>query len=114
MLPEDEGVDVIVMPLPAGTFLIDAVATLEGRGTDSLLASCRLRDGAFNPLPVHSGGLDMTDGALGNVTAMVTIHGVLTLASADTVRFTCTSGNGDGDAYGATMTAVKVGTLHTP
>jgi hypothetical protein len=114
VLPEDEGVDLITMPLPAGTFLVTAVAEVKGRSNDELSLDCLLRDGAFNGLPVQHGGLNITDGAIGDVGAMVTIHGVLSLTSADTVRFTCFSGAGDGEAEAATMTAVKVATVHTP
>jgi hypothetical protein len=112
VLPEDEGVDLIQMQLPAGTFLMTAVADVAGRGTDSLFATCKLRDNAFNPLPVASGLLNITDGAIGNVAGQVTLHGFLTLASPDTVRFTCFSGDGDGEVAYSTMTAVKVGTVH--
>lgn len=119
VLPKGEGVDVIEMPLPAGTFLVTAVTPVSDRNSDEEVSvTCWLRDGAFGDLPVHAGWVDIGEesGGLGP-TGAVMVHGLLTLASADTVRFTCRSSFGDSEpdqAEGATMTAVKVGTVHTP
>ena len=119
VLPKGEGVDLITMPLPAGTFLMTAVAPVSERGSDDeVFVGCELRNGAFGPLPIQRSTVDIGDGSH-EPTGTAAIHGVLTLASADTVRFTCTSVDGFGDddpdqADSATMTAMKVGTLHTP
>ncbi|MBD0329755.1 MAG: hypothetical protein ICV64_06595 [Thermoleophilia bacterium] len=116
-LPKGEGVDVLIMPLPAGTFLLTAVAELESEsGDDELHVTCFLRNGAFSPLPVHNSTVDIGDGS-NHPRSTAVVHGVVTLASADNVRFTCSSHFGDGDpdqVWGATVTAVKVGTVHTP
>ena len=114
VLPEGEGVDVVTMPLPAGTFLVTAVAPVSGREADEVTVSCRLRDGAFNGLPVHHGVVDLGEGGLNEATGTVAINGVVSLASADTVRFTCFSSSSESQAESATMTAIKVGTAHTP
>jgi hypothetical protein len=116
-LPKGEGVDVIIMPLPAGTFLITAVAAVsDNSDDDEVHVSCRLRNGAFLPLPVHGATVDIGDGSGNDPEGVVTVHGVITLANPDSVRFTCTSSAGDDDEDDAiaTMTAVKVGTVHTP
>jgi hypothetical protein len=115
-LPKGEGVDVVIMPLPAGTFLITAVADLgDNGGDDEVHVECLLRNGAFNVLPVHSATVDIGDGS-DDPAGTATVHGVITLANPDSVRFTCTSAFGDDeddDAIG-TVTAIKVGTVHTP
>ncbi|HJR94925.1 MAG TPA: hypothetical protein VJ807_05765 [Gaiellaceae bacterium] len=117
VLPKGEGVDLIAMPLPAGTFLVTAVAPLEDRGDDAEFnVICGLRNGAFGHIPVHASRVDISGESL-EAAAVATVHGVVTLASADTVRFTCNSSSGDSDpeqAESATMTAIKVGTLHAP
>ena len=56
-LPKDEGVDLLVMPLPAGTFLMTAVATVgdrdgTARGDEEVAVDCRLRNNAFASLPL--------------------------------------------------------------
>ena len=116
VLPKGEGVDVISMSLPAGTFLVTAVATVSDRNSDDeVVVSCELRNGAFDRLPVHEGAVDIGEGS-SEATGMVTVLGVISLTNADTVRFTCFSsfGNDDDDqADRATMTAVRVGTVHT-
>jgi hypothetical protein len=115
-LPKGEGVDVVIMPLPAGTFLITAVARVsDNGGDDEVHVNCLLRNGAFNVLPVHEARVDIGDGSAAP-TGTATVHGLVTLANPDSVRFTCTSAFGDDeedDAVG-TMTAIKVGTVHTP
>ena len=117
VLPKGEGVDVITMPLPAGTFLMTAVAPLSDRNSDDeIQINCRLRNDAFGSLPVQVGYVDIGEGSL-EATGMVTLHGVISLSSADTVRFTCESGSGDDEpdqADSATLTAIKVGTVHMP
>jgi hypothetical protein len=117
VLPKGEGVDVIAMSLPAGTFLMTGVATVSDRNSDDEVAvTCFLRDAAFNLLPVHEGAVDIGEGS-NESTGVVTTHGVISLASANTVRFTCRSSFGDDDddqADSATLTAMRVGTLHTP
>ena len=116
VLPKDEGVDLIQIPLPAGTYLVTAVTTISDRNSDDEIgAKCRLRNGAFLPLAVHSSTVDIGKGSL-EATGVVTVHGVVALASPDTVRFTCTAFGGDSEddqADNATMTAIKVGTVHT-
>src|SRR5918995_2285936 len=53
-LPDGEGVDLVTVPLSAGTFLITAVATardeIGGDGDDQVSVGCGLRDGAFAAL----------------------------------------------------------------
>jgi hypothetical protein len=116
-LPEGEGRDLVIMPLPAGTFLVTASADLvDDNDDDELTVRCNLRNGAFTALPVQPMGTDIGDGVF-KARATVTVQGVVTLASPDNVRFTCFSDNA-GDppdaAYSGTVTAIKVGTLHTP
>jgi hypothetical protein len=121
VLPKGEGVDLITMPLQAGTYLITAVATVGDRdgtalGDEEVSVRCNLRNGAFADLPVAAGFVEIgeevfDDGPSGSIA----IHGVLSLGTADTVRFTCFSRHGDSDpdqASDVTMTAVKVGTAH--
>jgi hypothetical protein len=113
-LPNGEGVDLVSMPLPAGTFLITAVATVRdesGVGDDQVSASCRLRNGAFAALPVNAGYIDIGEGQ-GLPGAAVVVHGLLSLASSDTVRFTCFGEGSSNRAADVTLTAVKVGTVH--
>jgi hypothetical protein len=117
VLPKGEGVDLIMMPLPAGTFLVTAVATVSDRNSDEEVSVvCRLRDGASIPLPIQDSWVDIGDGTSGvGPKGTSVVHGVITLANPDTVRFTCFSEFGDSDpeqADNATMTAVKVATLH--
>jgi hypothetical protein len=121
-LPKGEGVDVIAMPLQPGSYLITAVATIRDGGGDfrdeEVSVECLLRNGVFATLPVQESQVDIgeelgRDGPAG--TAVV--HGVITFASADSVRFTCTSSEGDDEpdqAFAATITAMKVGAVHTP
>jgi hypothetical protein len=122
ILPKDEGVDLIKMPLPAGTYLITAVASVGDRigstGDEDAHLFCRLRDGAFQPVPgVPTTDVDLSGEFLLGPEVQTVLHGVVTLAAADTVRFTCSGSGGDTDpdqASDITMTAVKVGTVHTP
>lgn len=121
-LPKGEGVDLIQMPLPAGTYLMTAHAVVSDTGVgftgdDEVAAECKLRDGAFNDLPVQNSRVDIGDGSESGPRAPEVVHGVLTLAAANTVRFTCTAAGGDSEpdkAQGIVMTAVKVGAVHTP
>jgi hypothetical protein len=104
------------MTLPAGTVLITAVAIVRdesGVGDDQVSARCRLRDGAFAALPVADGYVDIGEGQT-LAGATVVVHGLLTLASTATVRFTCFGSGGHNKAEEVTMTAVKVGTVHAP
>jgi hypothetical protein len=121
-LPKGQGVDLVIMPLPPGTYLVTGVATLRDGGGDfrdeEVSVRCSLRNGAFAVLPVPESQVDIgeelgLDGPAGNAT----VHGAVTLASADSVRFTCLSTDGDSDpdqALSSTLTAIKVGALHTP
>ena len=114
VLPEDEGVDLIAMPLPAGTFLITAVANVGERSGGEIRAYCNLRNNAFANLPVKGSGLDIGEGTEGEPEGTVVIHGLLTLAASETVRFTCFSYADEGQADEVTVTAARVGTMHTP
>jgi hypothetical protein len=122
-LPKGEGVDVIMMPLPAGTYLVTASGTMRdrsgtARGDEEVAVYCRLRNGAFANLPLRESQVDIGEHSFDDGPAgTAVIHGVLSLASADTVRFTCSSTGGDSEpdeALDLTMSAVKVGTQHTP
>jgi hypothetical protein len=121
-LPKGEGVDVIIMPLPAGTYLVTAVATIRNGGGDfrdeEVSVSCTLRNGAFATLPVRESQVDIGEElGLDGPAGTATVHGAVTFASADSVRLTCTSSEGDGEpdqAADATITAFKVAALHTP
>ena len=115
-LPDGEGVDLVAMLLPAGTFLITAVATVRdesGAGDDQFSVECLLRNGAFTALPLHDSRVDVGEGQL-TPAATALVHGLLTLASGDTVRFTCFGDGDNNKAEQVTLTAVKVGTVHTP
>jgi hypothetical protein len=115
-LPDEEGVDLVAMPLPAGTFLITAVATVRdesGVGDDQVSVQCVLRNGAFAPLPVNGSYIDIGEGQV-TPGATAHIHGLLSFASSDTVRFTCFGEGENNKAEEVTLTAVKVGTVHTP
>ena len=119
-LPKGEGVDLIQMPLPAGTYLMTAHAVMAGPSVDitaddEVSADCKLRDVAFNDLPVRHSRVEIGDGSDFGPKAPAVVHGVLSLAAANTVRFTCTATGGDSEpdfALGIVMTAVKVGTVH--
>jgi hypothetical protein len=123
-LPKDEGVDLAILSLPAGTYLITAKATVSdwsggARGDEELSFECKLRNGAFADLPVEGSDVDMAGESSDNIGPASTalVHGLLSLAAADTVRFTCFARDGDDDpdeARHVTMTAMKVGTIHTP
>jgi len=120
ILPKDEGVDLVIMPLPAGTYLVTAVSTVGDRsgsaGDEEAQVICRLRNGAFIPIPgVPDSGIDIGDTLSQNgPEAPAVVHGVVTFAAPDSVRFTCLGTGGDSDpdeAQEITMTAVKVGTV---
>jgi hypothetical protein len=115
-LPDGEGVDLVAVPLPAGTFLITAVATVRdesGVGDDQFSVRCLLRNGAFAALPVNGSFVDIGEGQV-LPGAMTVVHGLLSLASSDTVRFTCFGAGDNNKADAVTLTAVNVGTVHTP
>jgi len=120
ILPKGEGVDLIQMPLPAGTYLITAVAgvgdRIGGTGDEDANVACELRNGAFNPVPgVPRSDTDLSGEFLLGPEVSTVLHGVVTLAAPDTMRFTCTGSGGDSEpdqASDVTMTAVKVGTVH--
>lgn len=121
-LPKGEGVDLITMPVQAGTYLVTAVATLWDGGGDfndeEISVRCVLRNSAFGELPVHEGRVDIgeetgLDGPAGNAV----VHGAVAFTNPDSIRFTCTSDGGDDEpdtARNATLTAIKVGTVRTP
>jgi hypothetical protein len=115
-LPNGEGVDLVTMSLPAGAFLITAVATVRdesGAGDDQVLASCRLRNGAFAALPLNDGYVDIGEGQV-TPGATVLIHGLLSFASSDALRFTCFGEGTNNKATNVTVTALKVGAVHLP
>jgi hypothetical protein len=122
-LPKGEGVDVMIMPLAAGTYLVMATATVADdggtiKGDEEVSVRCFLRNGAFAALPVPDSLVDIGEevGDDGPAASAV-VHGAVSLASADSVRFTCISSHGDSEpdeVSAATMTAIKVGTLSTP
>jgi hypothetical protein len=121
-LPKNEGVDLVMLSLPAGTYLITGVATVSdwsggARGDEELTVSCKLRNGAFADLPAQESEVDIGEESTDNVgpAGTAVVHGLVPLASADTVRFTCFSRGGDDEsdeARNVTMTAVRVGTVH--
>jgi len=122
-LPKGEGVDLIIMPLPAGTYLVTAVATVGDRsgtalGGEEAHVTCSLRNGAFQALPAIESTVDIGEELFDSgPEASAVVHGAITLASADSIRFTCTGRHGDSEpdeADGIVMTAMKVGTLTTP
>ena len=123
VLPKGEGVDLIIMPLPAGTYLVTAVATVGDRsgtalGDEEVHVRCSLRNGAFQALPASESVVDIGEELFDDgPQASATVHGAVTLASPDSIRFTCTSLHGDSEpdeADDVVMTAVKIGTLTTP
>lgn len=123
-LPKNEGVDLVTLSLPAGTYLMTAKATVSdwsggARGDEELTVRCGLRNGAFAALPVEGSEVDIGEESTDNVgpAASAVVHGLVSLASSDTVRFTCFARGGDDEsdeARDVTMTAIKVGTVHTP
>jgi hypothetical protein len=123
-LPKGEGVDLIMLPLPAGTYLITAVANVRDdsgtiNGDEEVSVRCFLRNAANATLPVRDSFVDIGEAVDDDngPAAPAVVHGAISLASPDTVKFTCTSSKGDDDAEEAevsTMTAIKVATLHTP
>lgn len=116
-LPDGEGVDLVAMSLPAGTFLITAVATardaIGGASDDEVAVACSLRNGAFAVLPVTESSVDIGQGQ-STPRGTILIHGLLTFTSSDTVRFTCFGAGEDNRAEEVTLTALKVGTVHMP
>lgn len=123
-LPKGEGVDLVTLSLPTGTYLMTAKATVGdwsggARGDEEFTITCQLRDGAFADLPVEGSTVDGAEESTDNVgpAGPAVVHGLVTLASAGTVRFTCTARGGDDESDEAgdvTMTAIRVGTVHTP
>ena len=123
VLPKGEGVDLIIMPLPAGTYLITAVGTVGDRsgtalGDEEVHVRCSLRNGAFEPLPASESVVDIGEELFDDgPQASATVHGAVTLASPDSIRFTCMGLHGDSEpdeADDVVMTAVRIGTLTTP
>ena len=123
VLPNGEGKDLTTLALPVGTFLVTAVAIVSDRsgsaGDEEVSVVCGLRNAAFGEFPVADGFVDIGEEDADNngPAGSAVVHGLVTLANPDTVRFTCTSlqADSDGDeAQGVSITAVKVGTLHTP
>ena len=121
-LPKGEGVDLVIMPLPIGTFLVTAVASVRDGGGDfndeEVSVQCLLRNGSFGTLPVGEAQVDIGDETgLDGPAGTAVVHGIVSLAAADSVRFTCTSSGGDSEedrVLSSALTAVKVGTLHAP
>jgi len=76
------------------------------------------RNGAFAPLPANESTVDIGDELFDSgPDASAVVHGAITLASADSIRFTCTGRHCDSEpdeADNIVMTAVKVGTIATP
>jgi hypothetical protein len=123
VLPKGEGVDLIIMPLPAGTYLVNAVATVGDRsgtinGDEQAHVTCSLRNGAFAPLPAIESTVDIGEELFDDgPEASAVVHGAITLASADSVRFTCTARHGDSEpdeADNVVLTALKIEALTTP
>lgn len=122
LLPLGEGKDLTTLALPAGTFLVTAAAIISdrsgGAGDEEVSVLCGLRNAAFAELPVAVGFVDIGEDAdINGPAGSAVVHGLVTLANPDTVRFTCTSLDADSDgdeAQGVSVTAVKVGTIHTP
>jgi hypothetical protein len=125
-LPDGEGVDVIQMPLPAGTYLVTAAGTAEdidgtssGAGDEEVSVGCDLRNAA-NAVVLTTGGQSVDIGEAMNdqigPAGTIALHGVITLAAADTLKFQCKAGgDGDGDQMdGSVITAVKVGSVTFP
>jgi hypothetical protein len=122
LLPAGEGKDVVVLPLPAGTFLVTATGTaadVDGtsNGDEEVSVGCSLRNGANDTL----GGGSFVD--IGEAvddergpSAEIVIHHVITFAAPDSVKFQCEAGDEeDGEEIrGPYVTAVRVGQLTTP
>jgi hypothetical protein len=113
----------IIMPLPAGTYLVNAVATVGDRsgtinGDEQAHVTCSLRNGAFAPLPAIESTVDIGEELFDDgPEASAVVHGAITLASADSVRFTCTARHGDSEpdeADNVVLTALKIEALTTP
>jgi hypothetical protein len=113
------GIDLITLPLPAGTFLLTAAATFGdvtgGAGDEEVSVSCSLLDAGNNELVnTFFNGPDIgSESGINGPRGDLTIHGVATLPAAGPVRFRCFGGGTD-EAHGANLTAVRVGTLHRP
>lgn len=125
LLPKGEGVDLVMLSLPAGTYLVTAKATVRdlsgtaaGRGDEELETRCRLRDSSFADLPLPGSLVDIGEESMDNgPAASAIVHGLVALAAPNTVRFTCSARGGDSEpdeASDVTMTAIKVGTVYTP
>jgi hypothetical protein len=122
-LPEGEGRDVISLSLQAGTYLVSAFGSPRDsngsiNGDEEVAVGCNLRNGANAPLPGISGAssvdiADAVDDESGPA-AGIALHGVITLAAADTVKFQCMAHGGDEDGdeiVGPILTAIRVGTV---
>lgn len=120
-LPDGEGVDVIQMPLPAGTYLVTAVGAVRDAdnspGDEVVRVACQLRDAA-NVIISGSGAqlvdiADAVDEDKGPAGAIV-LHGVITFAAADTLKFQCWADDELDEILNPVVTAIKVGSLTTP
>lgn len=112
------GIDLITMPLPAGTFLITAGATfgdLTGSaGDEEVSVSCSLLNAAGTRLlNTFFNGPDIgSESGINGPRGDLTLHGAVTVPAGN-IRFHCFGGGTD-EAHGANMTAVRVGMLHSP
>ena len=114
----------IFLPLPAGTFLLTATGSARDEngsfgGDEEVDVDCTIRNGANAVLGV--GGAQSVDigEAVDDETgpaAAINMHGVVTLAAPDTLKFQCiASGDEDGDEIdGPVFTAVRVGSVTFP
>jgi hypothetical protein len=124
-LPEGEGVDVIMMPLPAGTFLVTATGFARdddgtANGDEEVSVGCGIRNAANVSLGVPGAGrVDIGESSVDErgPAGAINLHGVVTLGAADTLKFVCTALGDDDDGdeiLGSVMTAIRVGSLITP
>lgn len=124
-LPEGEGVDVVMLPLPAGTYLVTATGSardVDGttNGDEEVSVGCDLRNAANVPLSIFGAHrVDIGEASVDDrgPSGAIVLHGVITLAAADTLKFQCIAlgEDDDGDQITAPIiTAIKVGTLTIP
>lgn len=125
-LPEGEGVDVLMLPLPAGVYLVTAAGSVRDAdgtipGDEEVQVGCNLRNAANVPIAADGASLvdigEAVDDEKGPSGAIV-LHSMVALAAPDTLKFQCIAlGDDDDDTdeiLGPIITAVKVGTLTTP
>lgn len=122
-LPEGEGKDVISLSLQPGTYLVSALGTptdIDGTtdGDEEVSVGCSLRNGANNTYPGIYGASFVDIGEAVNdqdgPAAGITLHGVITLAAADIVKFQCMASGGDSDGDEISLpilTAIRVGAV---